>query len=242
MESQYQKSKMELHAQQSITINDSSRRNPQSDIDITASHKIESELKQTHDDKRGEEKLDLWSIATTLCTGILALFTILLAFYTRRLALSTEDTAIRQNRAYVQVDIEKIFIGVGATAEIVLKISNVGKTPAYDVVGFSWVDLRPFPHPPNGNFDGPPGVGPESKMIIHGGQGHRIKTGSAHPITQSQAAAIAQGTTSRLYVFGNVLYTDAFKIKRFTHFCFAVRTEPNVISDIAYCQQHNEAN
>ena len=125
------------------------------------------------------------------------------AFYTRRLALSTEDTAIRQNRAYVQVDIEKIFIGVGATIEIVLKVSNVGKTPAYDVVGYSWVDLRPFPHPPNGNFVGPTNPGPESKMIINGGQGHRIKTGSANPITQSQAAAIALGATSRLYVFGN---------------------------------------
>lgn len=185
------------------------------------------------------EPVVIFTAITAAFTAVLAAFTILLAFYTRRLALIASETAERQLRAYVQVEIEKI--DFGPTVEVVLLAKNVGQTPAYGTTVHSWVDLRPFPHPPGGSFTGPSGAAPESKSIINGGQSTRNKTGSSRPLTDKEAAAVADGTSLRLYIYGDVTYEDAFKKPRHTNFCLALRGAPRQLCDVAMSSYHNDA-
>lgn len=184
----------------------------------------------------------LFTAITALFTAVLAVFTILLALYTRRLAVTSEQTAERQLRAYVQVELEKIDFSTASTTEIVLLARNVGQTPAYDVTVYSWVDFRPFPQQPGGIFEGPPGSESASKSIINGGRAIRNKTGTARPLTKDEAAAIADGRSIRLYIYGRVAYVDAFKKARYTNFCLALSGAPNQKCDIAICAIHNDAN
>jgi hypothetical protein len=71
----------------------------------------------------------------------------------------SDKNAERQLRAYIEVEIEKIdFNSTPSTpTEVVLKTKNVGQTPARETITVSWVDLRPWPHPPGGNWSGPTG-------------------------------------------------------------------------------------
>jgi len=187
------------------------------------------------------DPLVILTAATALFTAILAVFTILLAIYTGRLAKTARDTAERQLRAYVQVEIEKIDFNDTSGVEVVLLAKNVGQTPAYFATVHSWVDIRPFPHPKTGTFVGPNGQQQEAASIINGGQAIRNKTGGARPLTQDEGREIARGTSARLYVYGNVVYTDAFQKMRRTHFCFALQGTPHGRCDVALAPCHNDA-
>lgn len=182
----------------------------------------------------------VFTAVTALFTAVLAVFTVLLALYTRRLAKVAEDTAERQLRAYVQVEIEKVAFGTNSTTEVVLRASNVGQTPAYDVTVHSWVDVRPFPLPAGYSFLGPRADGPDSRDVINAGGAIRNKTGTARPLSPEMRGEIEQGTNTRLYVFGHVTYADTFKKPRHTNFCFAVKGAPNQLLDTAIYHEHND--
>jgi hypothetical protein len=158
-----------------------------------------------------------------------------------RSAEIAEKAMVSSQRAFIRVELERINIGTTHTTEVVLRVLNDGQTPAYQVTTCSWVDLRPFPHLPNGVFTGPMATGPISKSVIHPKCAIRNKTGTAVPLTQDAVAAIATGDSMRLYVYGHTNYKDAFGHDRLTNFCLAIKVAPNQVADTAYCDQHNEA-
>lgn len=174
-------------------------------------------------------------------TAILGVGTFLLWSATRNLVKGAKHTAERQLRAYINIDIEKIDLSTTALTEVVLRVTNVGQTPAYELVANSWVDLRPWPYSPNGRFEGPPDPNLPAKSIINPSQARRFKTGSARPLTEQELADVALGTRKRLYVYGLVTYKDTFGHPRFAEFCLAVKTAPGEKVDTAYCRQHNKA-
>lgn len=155
----------------------------------------------------------------------------------------SDKNAERQLRAYIEVEIEKIdFNSTPSTpTEVVLKTKNVGQTPARETITVSWVDLRPWPHPPGGNWSGPTNPNPTSKSIINPGQARSFKTGTARGFTAAELAEIAIGNVRRFYIYGSVTYIDVFGADRVTEFCFAVKGTPGQPVDIAYCQENNNA-
>lgn len=154
----------------------------------------------------------------------------------------TEDTARKQLRAYLRVDIEKLeFGGPNFPTEVVLKVSNVGITPAYEVVTTSWVDVWPWPLPGDRTYTGPTGDGPLGKSIVYPAGAMRAKTGSAGGIPRDVLVGIADGTKIRFFVFGNTTYIDVYKVPHYTNFCYAVKGAPGEPLDIALCHEHNDA-
>lgn len=153
-----------------------------------------------------------------------------------------QNTAERQSRAYVEVEIEKLDLNAANTgvAEVVLRVRNVGRTPARDLVCNSWVELRPWPQPPNAAFTGPADPN-QSKAIVNPGQARHFKTATKAPLKAFELEEIAAGTPRRLYVFGSVTYRDVFRNDLVTEFCVAIKAAPGLPFEGAYSPQHNNA-
>jgi hypothetical protein len=104
--------------------------------------------------------------------------------------------------------------------EVRTQILNFGNTPAYHVRHAVAADVLPFPLPLQFTFPLPE-MG-ESESVI-GPHQNRIVSGIAAkrypPIEVDQ---ILKGFGQRLYMWGRVVYEDAFKIERFTEFSFSV--------------------
>lgn len=153
-----------------------------------------------------------------------------------------QSSAERQSRAYVEVAIEKLDLNANAgTAEVVLRVRNVGQTPARDLACSSWVDLRPWPQPPNATFAGPADPNPPPKVILNPGQARHFKAAAKTALKKFELEEIAAGTPRRLYVFGSVTYRDVFKNDLVTEFCVALKAAPGEPFDVAYLPQHNNA-
>lgn len=154
-----------------------------------------------------------------------------------------QNTAERQSRAYVEVEIEKLDLNAANTgaAEVVLRVKNVGRTPARDLVCNSWIDLRPWPQPPNAVFAGPADPNPQSKAIVNPGQARHFKAATKAPLKTFELEEIAAGTPRRLYIFGSVTYRDVFRNDLVTEFCIAIKAAPGEPFEGAYSQQHNNA-
>jgi hypothetical protein len=191
----------------------------------------------------------LIKIATSLndygvaITGIATVFLTIITGWLVFVAREQSKTTRAQLRAYIEVKIGKIDFNStpNATTEVILKAKNVGQTPARDTVTESWVDLRPWPHPPGGNWKGPPDPNPVSKNIISPRQARAFKVGTARGLNAAELAEVAAGNIRRLYIYGSVTYVDVFGEGRVTEFCFAVKGTPGQPVDIAYCQENNKA-
>jgi hypothetical protein len=139
----------------------------------------------------------------------------------------TRKTARAQIRAYVGV--EPITLRINAAtgeASVDLKILNNGSTPAFKTHWAGNVvisiddkmerDLLVTPEPGKGVIP----QGRAAKTAIHGQQ-FATATLYAHPdLNIDDIKAIIAGDKT-LYVFGFVMYEDAFEISRLTKFCFA---------------------
>lgn len=127
-------------------------------------------------------------------------------------------TTRRQVRAYVFVaGAEIIDVEIGAVPIVQVEIKNAGQTPAHELrhvwrCGF-------FEHPLNQKLPLP--LPSEPSARTHLAPGASVKT---HRIAEKQLTGAANteltNRATALYVYGEILYKDAFNRQRFTRYVF----------------------
>ena len=207
----------------------------------TAMH-AEKPQKQTAD--HGEEGTEFWppffgyrlKVTDTLLvvfTALLFAATIFLYSATRDLVRGAEETARQELRAYMFVESAHL-ITIGNPKNVAAKvhIKNFGKTPAYKVQHECILRLDLIPP------DKPLTVG------LHGESKPTLAPGAflyhmVEGIGTLDAAQQAAFNSKRLafYVFGQILYKDAFGKERFTNYRF-IKTGGDAA--LRYCEEGNE--
>jgi hypothetical protein len=133
---------------------------------------------------------------------------------TERIIAQMEDTATRDIRAYVGVskvrlDVSDLNLPTGA-----VEIENFGRSPAYKLRHWTGIGIQPYPRiaplPPL----------PETSFsvaVLH----PNVKNTSAVTLKKRLPDGIAIGTPQlTIYVYGEVIYRDAFGKERHTRFQF----------------------
>lgn len=170
-------------------------------------------------------------------------------FATISLVKESHNTAEQQLRAYVGVSNHDIAnfdaadhkaenIDVGQNLQIAVVFENFGQTPAHGVQ--YWL-LSQFTKQPFCG-DGSPLSEKlrEEKIIVFPGDGFRqyLHIG---PLSQDDMAGL-KSEARRLYVYGEVVYQDAFDKKRMTKFRLALGGEEALkLKRLAWCEKGNDA-
>jgi hypothetical protein len=156
---------------------------------------------------------------------------------TRNLVRGAEDTARRQLRAYVSIDLAGIRdLSAGLTPIANLRVKNFGKTPAYDLAAIGGIAIGksfgqlPAPTGPTGISRSTLSIGAVSDQF------HR----APRPLSPEEIAALAAGTLT-LWVYGELQYRDTFNIQHITKYRFQTGGTAGVCGDnLAVCQEGNE--
>ena len=177
---------------------------------------------QKEEEKSSRERwLNIFTGIAASATAILAVITGLLAAYTYKLWSATsrlvehsEDTAIRQLRAYVHTagfDIDQF--AIGKLIKISFPVSNCGQTPAHNVLISGWTGVRPYP-PPSEWYLVPSGQEINSVMVCAPGDQKTRGTGvSETELSKVMFDQIISGTEQRLYAYAMITYRDVFSKK-----------------------------
>lgn len=158
---------------------------------------------------------------------------------------TAQDTEKRQLRAYVYVKPPPLGVGrvvAGNKAITVIAMRNAGQTPAYETHMRGNTGIGPYPLPEHQTFrEGPYGgsivLNPETETNTGG-----IISSLSDTLSQQSIDLIKDGTTHRMYVFGTVMYRDAFGNDRYCNYCFAYFGDGPTLTAMEYCDQHNDAN
>jgi hypothetical protein len=149
-------------------------------------------------------------------TVLLFVATLGLWLATVRLVRSAEKTAERQLRAYVGITEATVSnFGIGKNLKVSMTIKNSGQTPAYrvakhySIMGGEYPRKDPLPRiDVRGHFST---LGP--------GEIHILEFAMQVPLPGSACAQITNGDAA-IYVWGRVMYEDAFGYNRETHFAY----------------------
>lgn len=165
-------------------------------------------------------------------------------------APKSDEAEIRQRRAYVLLDPDKIFetltVSVGKEPEFMLRVKNVGQTPAYKLGVV------------RGSASGPWPLSTETDLTIKStGEVRDISPpgnitfwgtntdSKGNAVTQAQFDAFKTGAL-RFYIFGRITYRDIYDIDRYTNFCLSVVPPTDPQSAVGFglqrCAHHNDSN
>lgn len=155
-------------------------------------------------------------------TAILALANIGLVVYTARLSQGADETAKRQLRAYISLQVKTFETFAQTKARVSFEITNAGLTPAYDLTNTSRLMICPFPLPATFQF---PTLGhPSTKTVL---TPRSFRDGHAEnfdPFTPEEIAGISPN--NRIYIFTRVNYIDAFDTPRMAQLCMSMLGNP----------------
>ncbi len=168
-------------------------------------------------------------------TVLLFLATLALWWSTRALVKGADETAKRQLRAYVGIENGHLACEVfkdQIRAKPVLRIKNVGQTPAYEVtssIGFATAK----------NFSDKI----EATQIHIEGKTYIFPSGNHRIIGIGATLEVPNEVGTEIYVFGRIDYRDIFAAKRSTRFRFFVRNldSPDRKGELAPCGDGNDA-
>jgi hypothetical protein len=135
---------------------------------------------------------------------------------TDKLIETMRDTAIREQRAYVCLSHAKIEFRQERAPEIQVYMKNFGKTPAYDVRW--WIHVWIAEYPLREKLPEPPSTFQTAVSIFApGGDPHIMVTRHDPPIPEDMMSHVGteKGT---IFVYGKVIYKDAFGNNRFTNY------------------------
>jgi hypothetical protein len=162
---------------------------------------------------------------------------------TRGLVEGAEDTAERQLRAYVHARFTEktthVVAGQKITCEMI--IENSGQTPAYDVHSNTNICAADFPFSGLPPLTYVPGAG--SRNVIHPRQTFTTTAESDSVLSAEDLRSAMEGTTKRLYLYGEVRYRDIFGEARYTR--FRLMSPPGLAhprATFGFCHEGNEAN
>jgi hypothetical protein len=135
-----------------------------------------------------------------------------------------KDANVRQMRAYVTVGLGAVIRQDEQTKyrfEVRMTVQNVGNTPAYKVAAVAHSAILDFPLSNDFSFSVLDEISSSANVI--GQHQTFIVTGIADRIYSDEDVNEAEnGTKKRLYVYGAIVYEDAFGVKRHTNFCQAI--------------------
>jgi len=190
-------------------------------IKVAPTQKTQEETERETQRQEEVQSTDRWLMRFT---GLLAIFTLILAGFTAKTWWDAKKTAERQLRAYVSATPTNMF----GPQPIRYRFSmiNHGQTPAYHVTDVASVDIFPYPLPANFNF---PALSSQkaSRTVLHpsatnySGEAHATRT-----FTAAEIAQITTGTQNRLYLYGVLQYVDIFNKPHITKFCHSVAGSP----------------
>lgn len=181
------------------------------------------------------DKLIAWSPA------LLALITAILAFFTYRLWSATKETAKRQLRAYVFMKLEdgaKMLYDANGCLTAPLIIKNFGQTPAYDFI--SWLHIGLYKFPLDTKLDQPSYLPTASKAPIAPSDIFRQYAILPAQLNDAEVEAIRNKTAS-IFVCGEVIYHDAFKIRHRSNLCLYSTGDDFSRGELAYYHEGNKA-
>ena len=195
---------------------------------IPADANIASKRNQPSTKKEDSEWLEKLFNDLKITDILLALFTLLLVFYTKRLWTSTSDlvrggeqTAEKQLRAYLSAE-PKILIELqaGYPCSALVIIKNNGQTPANN---FRWVATcervsQMEIDRPGSLIEPKPGQSLPTQ-VLHPHFESQCTAVSISPLTDKDIKEIEDSIGDKLYVFGKIMYVDVFGIDRVTNFC-----------------------
>ena len=120
---------------------------------------------------------------------------------------------------------------------------NFGLTPAYEAQHSTGMGIAAFPLPKTFNYPIQKIDTPPNPITIYPGPLDLagIVADGERALTQDEVASIQDGKSKRLYVWGTIIYKDAFGDPHFTNFCIGfynltlkqVQREP--------CNDHNNS-
>lgn len=131
-----------------------------------------------------------------------------------------KDASLRQMRAYLTVTLGGVVpqdIATGYRFEVRMVLLNTGNTPAYKIRSATRIDIFPFPlsndfvlpELPLANSSSI--LGPHQTLILTGGVAREL-------YSDEDVHEIEFGIHKQLFVYGSVVYDDAFGIQRMTNF------------------------
>lgn len=186
--------------------------------------------------------------ATGTFAFIAAIGAIAAAVFTGCQVWIAKDTEKRQLRAYIGLvppadnQVANAFIPP-VKPIIRLTPQNFGLTPASKAVHETGMSLAPYPLPksfgyPIQKLDTPP-----NPITIYPGPFNLagIIAGASRSLTDEEIASIQDGKTKRLYVYGTITYTDAFREPHFTNFCISFYKLTRTEVQREPCNEHNDS-
>lgn len=156
----------------------------------------------------------------------------------------SKDSEKRQLRAYVYATPGIENFTIGQRSRISVLIRNDGQTPAYNFNVAMHAQSRPYPQ--QGPIAGE-GIKPVPTSPTGDGIGnfaykeHEIEFSLPQDMSPLITDAMYAGTGQRLYVWGRVLYLDAFQDQHHLNFCFTITEETVRRKHLSYCQDYNDA-
>lgn len=174
-------------------------------------------------------------------TGLMFVATLCLWLATRRLVIGAEKTASQQLRAYVFMKLEdgaKMFYDDKGCLTAPLIIKNFGKTPAYEFISWLYIGLYKFPL--DTTLEQPSYVPTASKAPIAPSDIFRQYAILPAPLNKTEIEAL-RNKTAAIFVCGEVIYFDAFKIKQRSNLCLYSTGEDFIRGELAYYHEGNEA-
>jgi len=171
-------------------------------------------------------------------TVVLAVATIALALFSLCQVVIMSRSARRQLRAYVFVSTAEIDIDDPQNLRASVSIKNSGQTPAYDLINRGGVTIGEVPlrealRPRDREAS-------LSKSAL--GPGEVLgKYFGTRPLTPDERAAVRSGSHA-IYVYGEILYRDAFGRRRYSRYRFMHGGEaPIRHRHLVVCEEGNEA-
>lgn len=132
----------------------------------------------------------------------------------------SRDTAKRQLRAYITVDIVKCDDPETKDGIFVfhLEFKNTGQTPAHDLKIITVTDIFDFPLPSTFEFSIPSLDNPST--VVLGSQQATHAEGRSDPMTPiTWRQLLSSGSGKSMYTYGTVTYRDVFGDPQYTNFC-----------------------
>ena len=198
---------------------------------------------EKHEGNHGATNYAEWLVA--IATLVLVMVTVGLVYYTKRLWGITEvlagDAKISSEqllRAYVFARHDSpMFLTKDNALSVEIAINNFGQTPANEVMTHAFIGILPYPL--NAPLD-PPDYTKASKSPMAPSQ--TIKQFPTMPaaLDEPQLNAV-MAKQAAIYVWGEIVYVDIFKIGRRTRFCLYCTGEDIGRGELAYYHDGNDA-
>lgn len=136
----------------------------------------------------------------------------------KRTVETMESTAERQLRAYICATFEEpIKPDINNVFSATIAIKNYGQTPAYEVQHFAKIDVKDFPLNKE-ELDEPDYTDASKLPLAPSSEPIRKSLKLLKQLSSVENAAIV-AKEKAIFVWGEIVYVDIFKIKRRTKFC-----------------------